>query len=174
VPYADQWGFIRSIVRNPMKTLWDTHDVVMRAFRDRKDFDVLGRPIHKGPPLKPRSPYEGLMFADLRAAHDAIYFSPWRRPGSTYVDIRRAHHQIDRLLRDVAQVLKEKDFPVRHDIARVIDTLSNNFPGEDSPELVLLMDKALTYVHRAIDGLLEEKDLPPHNSMDFATAVPTA
>jgi len=36
------------------------------------------------------------------------------------------------------------------------------------------MDKALAYIHRAIDALLDEKGLPPHDPLDFATAIRTA
>ena len=34
--------------------------------------------------------------------------------------------------------------------------------------MLRLMDNALSYAHRAIDDLLHEKGLPPHQPMDFA------
>ncbi len=172
-PCGDQWGFLRSIVRNPLKTLQGTHDVVVAAWTGRNDYDVLGRPIRKAGP--PASPYEGLAYAKLRAGHDAIYFSSWRRPGSGPYAVRRAYLQLGVLLRDVLQALKVINLPaVRSDIERSIRALENSVPREESPELVLLMDEALAHIHKAIDGLLRDKGLPPHSSLDFTTAIRTA
>ncbi|MFA5806771.1 MAG: hypothetical protein WC978_00210 [bacterium] len=163
-PYGDQWKFLRSIVRNSAETLRDTRDVFTAAWAREKDYDA-----------PPASPYEGLAYAKLRAGHDEIYFAPWRRPDPGPYDIRRAYLQLGGLLREVLQVLKVRDLPaVRYDIEQSIRELENTLPGGESPDVVLTMDEALAHIHRAIDGLLQDQGLPPHSSLDFATANQTA
>ncbi len=114
-------------------------------------------------------PYEGLACAELRAGHDRIYFGRWRKMEATSVDVRRAYHQLGRHLSAIAQALREKDLPAaRHDLALAVDAFQTEDPAGNSPELLRLMDHALSYAHRAIDDLLHETGLPPHNPMDFA------
>jgi len=114
-------------------------------------------------------PYEGLAFAELRSGHDRIYFGRWRRVEATSLDIRRAYHQLGRHLSAIAQALGERDLPAaRGDLERAVEAFQTEDPGTGSPELLRLMDHALSYAHRAIDALLHEKGLPAHGPMDFA------
>ncbi len=114
-------------------------------------------------------PYEGLAYAELRSGHDRIYFGRWRKIDATSIDIRRAYRQLGRHLSAIAQALGEKDLPAaRRDLERAVEAFETEDPGDESPELLRLMDHALSYAHRTIDDLLHEVGLPPHSPMDFA------
>ena len=114
-------------------------------------------------------PYEGLAYAELRAGHDRVYFGRWRKMEASSIDIRRAYHQLGRHLSAISQALGGKDLPgARHDLAMAVEAFETEDPGEESPDLLRLMDHALSYAHRAIDDLLHDMGLPPHSPMDFA------
>jgi hypothetical protein len=102
---------------------------------------------------KPGCPYDGLAYAALRAGHDAIYFGPWRRMDAPPTEVRRGYHRIARYLDAIGAAL---------------GAIQAADPREDCPDSLRLMDNALSYAHRAIDDLLHEKGLPPHQPMDFA------
>ncbi len=118
---------------------------------------------------KVRCPYEGLVYGELRAGHDRIYFGGWRKMEATAIDVRRAYHQLGRHLSAIAQALHGKDLPgARRDLEMAIEAFQAEDPAAASRELLRLMDHALSYAHRAIDDLLHERGLPPHSPMDFA------
>ena len=114
-------------------------------------------------------PYDGLAYAELRVGHDRIYFGRWRRMDAASIDIRRAYHELGRHLSALSQALKDKDLPAaRRDLERAAREFEAEDPREESPHLLRRMDHALSYAHRALDDLLHERGLPPHDSMDFA------
>jgi hypothetical protein len=107
--------------------------------------------------------------ADLRAGHDQIYFGPWRKVESTQSDIRRAYNQLGRHLAAISDALIGMELPsARWDLAKAREAYHSADPREDPPDLILLLDNALSYAHRVIDDLLHEIGLPPHQPMDFA------
>ncbi len=117
----------------------------------------------------PECPYDGLEFAPLRAGHDAIYFGPWRRIEATPLEVRRAYHGIGRHLDAIGAELAGHDLPAAaRDLKEAIKAHRAADPREDAPDALRLMDNALSYAHRAIDDLLHERGLPPHQPMDFA------
>jgi hypothetical protein len=117
----------------------------------------------------PGCPYEGLAFASLRAGHDAIYFGPWRRIDSLPTETTRAYHRIGRHLDAIGRELAVHDLPAAvRDLNEAIKAYRAADPREEGPDALRLMDNALSYAHRAIDDLLHEKGLPPHQPMDFA------
>ncbi len=161
VPYEDQWSFLRSITRNPLRVISNVHAVAFDAW-----CRVGSRARSRGG--APFS-YKGLDYTELRIAHDRIYFAPWRKPGATSIDIRRARLQLERLLSDTKQELGKENLPeIRGDIDRIIEAFNLYASDEDSQKFVVLMDEALANVHRALDELLREKGLPSHDSMNFA------
>ena len=88
---------------------------------------------------------------------------------ATSTDLRRAYHQLERLLNEIAVALEKEDIPAaRSDLAKAVDALRAAGPGEDGPEALRRMDHALSYAHRVIGDLLHEKGLPPHSPADFA------
>ena len=130
-------------------------------------YDSRTTPAHPGGNVV--CPYEGLVYAELRSGHDAIYFGRWRKAEATSIDVRRAYRQLGRHLSAIARSLGNKDLPAaRRDLERAVEALEAEDPSDDSPELLRLMDHALSYAHRTIDDLLHEIGLPPHSPMDFA------
>ena len=114
-------------------------------------------------------PYKGMAYVELRAGHDQIYFGRWRRMEATSIDLRKAHHQLERLLREIAVALETEDLPAaRLDLGKAFDALQTAGPGEEGPEALRYLDHALSYAHRVIGDLLHEKGLPPHSPADFA------
>lgn len=117
----------------------------------------------------PGCPYDGLAFSALRAGHDAIYFGPWRRIDAPPTEIRRGYSRIGRHLDAISAELAGRDLPAAtRDLDRAIEAHQAADPREGARDALRLMDNALSYAHRAIDDLLHEKGLPPHQPMDFA------
>lgn len=114
-------------------------------------------------------PYLHRAFAGLRAGHAPIYFRPWRKAEAAQPDIRRAYNQLGRHLAAIGEILTNKDLPsARCDLDKAREAYLSADPREDSPDLPLRLDSALSSAHRAIDDLLRESGLPPHHPMDFA------
>lgn len=114
-------------------------------------------------------PYQGIPYAKLRAAHDQLYFGRWRSTDATSLDLRRARHQLGKLLSDLARALEKKPLPAtRKDLDRAFEALQTVEPGGDGPEDLRHMDHALSYAHRAIGDLLHEKGAAPHSPGDYA------
>jgi hypothetical protein len=110
-----------------------------------------------------------LAYAALRAAHDAIYFGAWRRIDAPPLEIRRGYHGIGRHIDAIGRELAGHDLPAAaRDLNQAIEAHRTSDPREEAPDALRLMDNALSYAHRAIDDLLHEKGLPPHQPMDFA------
>jgi len=117
----------------------------------------------------PGCPYDGLAYALLRAGHDAIYFGPWRRIDATPIEVLRGYHRIGRHLDAIGAELAGHDLPAAaRDLSQGIEAHRTADPREDAHDALRFMDNALSYAHRAIDDLLHEKGLPPHQPMDFA------
>jgi hypothetical protein len=114
-------------------------------------------------------PYNGLVYAALRAGHDAIYFGSWRRMEASSLEVRRAYHRIGRHLGAIGEVLAGQDLPAAaRDLALATDAYRAADPAAESGDALRSLDNALSYAHRVIDDLLHEKGLPPHCPMDFA------
>lgn len=117
----------------------------------------------------PGCPYDGLAYAALRAGHDAIYFGPWRRIDAPPTEIRRGFHRIGRHLDAIAAELAGHDLPAAaRDLNAALAALQAADPREERRDSLRFMDNALSYAHRALDDLLHDKGLPPHQPMDFA------
>lgn|SRR5512143_704763 len=117
----------------------------------------------------PGCPYDELAYAVLRAGHDAIYFGSWRRIDAPPLEIRRGYNGIGRHLDAIGRELAGHDLPgAARDLRQAIEAHRSSDPRGDAPDALRLMDNALSYAHRAIDDLLHEKGLPPHQPMDFA------
>ena len=114
-------------------------------------------------------PYRGRGYSELRAAHDRIYFGKWRKMDSTTADIRRAYNQIGRHLKTIGRVLETKDLPAANrDLGKAVEAYHAGDPAGESPNALRFLDHALSYAHMAIDDLLHEEGLPPHDPMEFS------
>ena len=88
---------------------------------------------------------------------------------ATSIDLRRAYHQLERLLREIAVTLETEDLPAaRLDLEKAFEVLHAAGPGDEGPGALRYLDHALSYAHRVIGDLLHEKGLPPHSPVDFA------
>lgn len=84
-------------------------------------------------------------------------------------DVRRAYHQIGRHLKAIGRVLEGRDLPAaRRDLDKAFEAHQAGDPDGESADALRFMDHALSYAHMAIDGLLHEEGLPPHDPMEFA------
>jgi hypothetical protein len=120
------------------------------------------------PGKEPACPYRRGPYVRLRAGHDQLYFGRWRRMDATTFDIRKAFHQLDRLLGEIAKAPELENLPAaRKDLEKALDALQSAGPGEEGPAAILHLDHALSYAHRVIGDLLHEKGLPPHSPADF-------
>jgi hypothetical protein len=114
-------------------------------------------------------PYQGVPYAELRAGHDRLYFGRWRSLNANSIDVRIAHHQLEKLLDDIARTLETMQLPAgRMVLNKAFEAMQITEPGGDGPEALLHMDHALSYAHRVIGDLLHEKGAPPHSPGDFA------
>ena len=117
----------------------------------------------------PECPYDALAYAELRAGHDAIYFGPWRRIDAPPLEILRGYHRIGRHLHAIGAELAGHDLPAAaRDLDQAIEAHHAADPRADAADALRFMDNALSYAHQAIDDLLREKGLQPHQPMDFA------
>ncbi len=133
--------------------------------------ELRGDPRRRGsrPGGTPGCPYDALAYAALRAGHDTIYFGSWRRIDAPPIEILRGYHRIGRHLDAIGAELAGHDLPAAaRDLDQAIDAHRAADPREDALDALRSMDNALSYAHRAIDDLLHEKGLPPHQPMDFA------
>jgi hypothetical protein len=114
-------------------------------------------------------PYAGRPLADLRAAHDAIYFGPWRRMDASPLDILRAYRQLGRHIESIGEALSGRELPAAaRDLAQAADAHRAADPAAESENALRFMDNALSYAHRAIDDILREDGASPHRPMDFS------
>lgn len=120
-------------------------------------------------------PYQGVPYAGLRAGHDQLYFGRWRSSNANSIDLRKAHHQLRKLLNDIARTLETEQLPAaRKDLDKAFEAMETAEPGEDGPVALLHMDHALSYAHRVIGDLLHEKGAFPHSPGDFAALFDAA
>jgi len=85
------------------------------------------------------------------------------------LEIRRGYHGIGRHLDAIGRELAGHDLPAAaRALNEAIKAHRTADPREEAPEMLRLMDNALSYAHRAIDDLLHDKGLPAHQPMDFA------
>ncbi|MGB5994790.1 MAG: hypothetical protein WBG20_05165 [Candidatus Deferrimicrobiaceae bacterium] len=123
----------------------------------------------KGPDGKEMCPYGDRGYSALRSGHDKVYFGKWRKMESTTTDFRRAYRQIERHLKAIGSVLETKDLPAaKRDLGKAIESYYAVDPEGESPDALRFMDHALSYAHMAIDDLLHEEGLPPHDPMEFS------
>jgi hypothetical protein len=88
---------------------------------------------------------------------------------ATAIDVRKARHQMKRLLGEIADALETEDIPMaRKDLEKALEALYTAESEEREPNALRYLDHALSYAHRVIGDLLHEKGLPPHSPADFA------
>jgi len=118
--------------------------------------------------IPPQCPYLNTSYPDLCALHDKIYFGKWRKMEANPNEIKRAYAKLDQLLSKVEEVVRKENIPqARQDVQKACDALAMANPEEEPYASVKHMDQALSYIHHAINDLLEEQQAKFHSPADY-------
>ena len=118
--------------------------------------------------IPPQCPYLDTAYPELCALHDKIYFGRWRKMEADPSDVRRGHVKLGRLLAMMTEVVERENVgPARLDMRKAEETFAMANPGEDPYSSVKFMDQALSYIHHAINDLLQEKKAKLHSPSDY-------
>lgn len=140
----------------------------------------------------PSRPYRELPFANLREAHDRLYYGSWRSPAATERDHQRAYYQLGRYLGVLAdEVQRARSLEARSYLAkarrayakadaealggealREVDGALGSthlYPKVQGAagETLRHLDNALSYAHTALNALLRHSRAPTHDPRDF-------
>lgn len=118
--------------------------------------------------IPPQCPYLNTLYPELCALHDKLYFGKWRMMVAVPNDIKRAYAKFDQLFQKVKEVVrKENSMQARQDLRKACDALAMANPEEEPYISVKHMDQALSYIHHAINDLLQEKQAKLHSPADY-------
>lgn len=123
-----------------------------------------------GPQDRRRWPYKGLRYPELREAHDRIYFGRWRGSSPTLAHLLDAYRQLGGFLDALEQTLApDNSGRARECLAKARETHRRANPETTTDSTVFTaINNTLSYGHRALDILLQEKGQPNHVTRDFA------
>ena len=118
--------------------------------------------------IPPRCPYLGTLYPELCSLHDKLYFGKWRKMAAVPGDIQRAYAKIGQLLSKVERVAREKGIPQAGENVRLAcGALAAAEPDEEPYSSVRQMDQALSYIHHAINDLLQEENAKLHSPAEY-------
>jgi len=118
--------------------------------------------------IPPQCPYVGTTYPELCALHDKLYFGKWRKMEAGPNDIKRGYAKLVRLLSMMKEVImRENVESARQDIRKAEEEFAMANPDEDPYSSVRFMDRALSYIHHAINDLLQEKKAKLHSPADY-------
>ncbi|MBI3084363.1 MAG: hypothetical protein HYY88_01300, partial [candidate division NC10 bacterium] len=116
----------------------------------------------------PSPPYRELPFANLREAHDRLYYGAWRGPNATDRDHQRAYYQLGRYLGVLAdEVQRARSIEARTYLAKARVAYGKADPELHGEEVLRHLDNALSYAHTALNALLRHSRAPNHDPRDF-------
>jgi hypothetical protein len=120
--------------------------------------------------IPPQCPYLDTAYPDLCALHDKIYYGKWRKMEADPNDIRRGYAKLGRLLSMMKEVVgRENVEPGRQDIRKAGEAFAMANANEEPYSSVKFMDQALSYIHHAINDLLQGKQKKLHSPADYET-----
>ncbi|MBE0606755.1 MAG: hypothetical protein IH610_10760 [Deltaproteobacteria bacterium] len=118
--------------------------------------------------IPPQCPYLNSTYPELCSLHDKLYFGKWRKMEAHPNDVKRAYGKLGQLLSLVSEVVRKENIPqAAQDVRKASDALSVANPEEEPYASVMHMDQALSYIHHAINGLLQEKRARLHSPADY-------
>jgi hypothetical protein len=83
-------------------------------------------------------------------------------------EIKRAYGKLGQLLSLVKEAARKEKIPqAGQDAGKASDALSVANPEEEPYASVMHMDQALSYIHHAINDLLQEKQAKLHSPADY-------
>lgn len=116
----------------------------------------------------PSPPYRDLPFAQLREAHDRLYYGAWRTPTATLRDYQRGYYQLGRYLDVLAEeVQRARSVEARRALSRARAAHAKADPEADRGEVIRSLDNCLSYAHSALNALLRQYRAPTHDPRDF-------
>jgi len=116
----------------------------------------------------PGPPYRALEFANLREAHDRLYYGAWRGPAPTDQDARRAYFQMGRYLSALAEeVQRARSIDARRSLAKARAAYGKADPAIPGGEMFRSLDSALSYAHSALNALLLHSRSSAHDPRGF-------
>ena len=118
--------------------------------------------------IPPRCPYSGTAYPEQCALHDKLYFGKWRKMEAGPIDIKRGYAKLGRLMAMMKEVVERENVePAREDIQKAEDAFAMANAIEEPYSSVKFMDQALSYIHHAINDLLQEKKAKLHSPADY-------
>jgi hypothetical protein len=116
----------------------------------------------------PSPPYRELEFANLREAHDRLYYGFWRSPEATPRDHQRAYFQLGRYLGVLGdEVQRARSLEARRYLAKARAVYPKADPETGGEEAFRSLDSSLSYAHSALNALLLHSRAPVHDPRDF-------
>ena len=116
----------------------------------------------------PSPPYRELEFANLREAHDRLYYGAWRGPVPTEQDAKRAYFQMGRYLGALAdEVQRARSIEARRYLAKARAAYVKADPATPGEETFRSLDSALSYAHSALNALLLHSRGSAHDPRNF-------
>lgn len=113
-------------------------------------------------------PYLNTLYPELCSLHDKLYFGKWRMMGAVPNDIKRAYAKLGQLVSRVEEVArKENTRQALQDVRNADGALAMANPDEEPYSSVKHMDEALSYIHHAINDLLQGKQEKLHSPTDY-------
>ena len=113
-------------------------------------------------------PYLATPYPELCALHDKLYFGKWRKMEADQNDIRRGYRKLEQLFSLVKEVVgRENVEPALQDLRKAEEAFAAVNPGEDPYSSVKFMDKALSYLHHAVNDLLNARKAKLHSPADY-------
>jgi len=118
--------------------------------------------------IPPQCPYLDALYPELCSLHDKLYFGKWRKMDAVPHDIKRAYAKLGHLVSKVEEVVRKGNITqARQDVRKASDVLAAANPDEEPYASVQHMDQALSYIHHAINDLLQEKQAKLHSPADY-------
>jgi hypothetical protein len=113
-------------------------------------------------------PYRDTAYPELCALHDKLYFGKWRKMEADRSDIRRGYKKLERLLTMIKETVERANVEsVRRDIREAEEAFAMANANGDPYSAVKFMDQTLSYIHRAINDLLQAKRSKRHSPADY-------
>jgi hypothetical protein len=118
--------------------------------------------------IPPQCPYLDTAYPELCALHDKIYFGKWRKMEAVPNDIKRGYAKLGRLLSMMKEVVgRESVESARQDIRKAGEAFAMANASGEPYSSIKFMDRALSYIHHAINDLLQEKKAKLHSPADY-------
>lgn len=120
--------------------------------------------------IPPLCPYSTTAYPELCALHDKIYFGRWRKMEAGPNDIKRGYARLGRLLAVMKGVAEQENAePARQHIRKAEEAYAMANAHGEPYSSVKFMDQALSYIHHAINDLLQGKQKKLHSPADYET-----